>query len=371
MENIVSLLPAIIAIVLALITKETYFSLIIGIIIGGLLFASGDILLAGKTILFNESNGLIANLTNESHICILLFVVMLGIMVMLIRKSGAATAFARFTSKYIKSAAGAKLAAFLMGVLIFIDDGFNCLSVGTALSPVTDKYKISRSKLAYIIDSTAAPICIIAPISSWAAAVSYSLPSDYNVNGFTLFLHTIPYNLYAFGTLFLLIIVIVSNRDFGPMRALEEKALEGELGNETADKLSEDSEDKKGKAMDLIIPMLFLIVACITMMFAFGGGFSGASIKDAFANTNAAMALVSGSIITIIFMFAFYLIRGVMSLHEFMECIPAGWSAFVAPMIILVLAWTLSGMTSLLGAGQFIGNIMSMSAVCPFTANVF
>lgn len=357
-DQAISLLPALCAIVLVLITKETYLSLIIGIMIGGLLYASGNPVLAAKTIVFEENSGLIANISSTTHICIMVFVAVLGMIVMLIRESGGAAAFASYVSKHIKTSTGAKLAAFFIGLLIFVDDGFNCLAVGTAMRPVADKFKVSRAKLAYIIDSTAAPVCIIAPVSSWAAAVSYSLPQDSEINGFSLFLKTIPYNFYAIGTLFLVLVVILSNRDFRPMKDYEEHPetnsdIDGQILSESG---------KTGKPSDMIVPMLFLVAACITAMFITGGGLDGTSIKDAFANTDGAKSLVSGGLVTLCFMFVFYIARRTLTVHEFMECIPKGWAEFVAPMIILILAWTLSGITELLGASSYIQMIMNMSA---------
>ncbi|MBQ4293662.1 MAG: Na+/H+ antiporter NhaC family protein, partial [Lachnospiraceae bacterium] len=224
-----SLLPPLVAIVLALITKEVYFSLFLGIITGALLYANGNPLVAFKEMLFNEEGGLVASITNGSHARILIFCALLWMIVSIINRSGSARAFGKWAQKHIKSKTGAMLSTAFMGLIIFVDDGFNCMTVGSVMRPITDRFKVSRAKLAYILDSTAAPVCIIAPISCWAAAVSYSVPQEMGINGFDMFVQAIPYNLYALSTLFLLFLLIATKTDYGPMKKHEENAAKGDL----------------------------------------------------------------------------------------------------------------------------------------------
>ena len=351
-----SLLPPLIAIALALITKEVYSSLFLGIITGSLLYANGNFLKAWESMLYNEKGGLIPNLTDSSHIGILVFVVLLGSFVVLINKSNCTKAFAKFASKHIKTKVGAQIATIIMGLLIFVDDGFNCMSVGTIMRPITDKFGVSRSRLAYIIDSTAAPVCIIAPISSWAAAVSYSLPSDNNANGFVLFLKTIPYNIYAIITILMLFLFISNKITIGKMKN-DDLDLVKEKGSSQS-----DIYNKTQKTSNLLIPVIVLIISCIISMLYTGGFFDSKNIIDSFSNADSAKSLVYGSLFTIIFTFILYMARKVMSFSDFMNSFPEGFKSMCAPMIILIMAWNLSGMTNLLGASEFISKIMGQES---------
>lgn len=358
-----ALLPPVIAIILALITKEVYSSLFLGIVTGALLYSNGNLELAFNTILYNEEGGLVINLTDSSNASILTFVVLLAAITYLMNKAGGSAAFGVWAKKHIKSRVGAQLATMLLGVLIFVDDGFNCMTVGSVMRPITDRQNVSRSKLAYLIDSTAAPICIIAPISSWAAAVSYSVPEELGINGFQMFIRTIPYNLYALTTLFMMVVMIKMKLDYGPMRTHELNAMKGDLFSGA--KVSENDQEEtltQGKVIDLIVPVAVLLVSCIACMLYTGGFFSGVSLIDAFADANSAYAMVMGSMITLIVTFVFYLGRGVMSFKEFMESLPKGWGTMVGPMLILIMAWNLSGMTGLLGAKDFVREVVASSA---------
>ena len=360
-----SLLPPIVAIVLALITKEVYSALFVGVVVGAFLYAGGNAELALNTMLFHESAGLVSNIADSSHAGILVFVVMLATLVVLMNKSGGAAAFGRWADTHIKSPAGAQLATILLGVLIFVDDGFNCMTVGSVMRPITDGHRVSRAKLAYLIDSTAAPVCIIAPISVWAAAVTYAVPEGYAINGFQMFLRTIPYNLYALTTLFMVIIMAISGRDFGPMRLHEKNAREkGDLFT-TGERPYDETEKEVrsgGQISNLVIPVALLIIFSIIGMLYTGGFFSGEGLIDAFSNTDSARALVAGSLIAILATFWLYMNRGVVSFKDFMGAFPAGFRSMCAPMIILILSWNLSGVTSLLGAAPFIDRVVSGSA---------
>lgn len=352
----ISLLPPIITIVLALFTKEVYFSLIIGIFSGALLFTDGNFL-QSITTFFEIMAGKVGGNVN-----ILAFLVILGILVAAITRSGATRAYGEWARRVIsgkKSALG--LTAFL-GMLIFIDDYFNCLTVGTVMRPVTDKFKIAREKLAYIIDATAAPICIIAPVSSWAAAVGSSLPENSNVDGFALFLETIPFNLYAILTMAFMIFIIVSERDFATMgKAVKEFKIPTEY-KDTAE--TETNTGGNGKIIDLVLPLIVLIVACIYGMLYTGGINDGKSVADAFADCDAAAALALGSFIALIFIFLLYIPRGVIKFAEFCECFAQGFKAMVPAIFILCLAWTLSGIcgTDYLNLGGYVGQIVHDNA---------
>lgn len=364
-ESVWSLTPPVVAITLALITKEVYFSLFMGIVTGGLLYSGGNLELALNTILYSEEGGFVSNIASTQNASILVFVVLLGSLVAMMNKAGGSAAFGRWASKHIKSRVGAQLAAVLLGVLIFVDDGFNCMTVGSVVRPLTDRHRVSRAKLAYIIDTTAAPICIIAPISSWAAAVTYSVPADSGINGFTMFLRTIPYNLYALGSIVMLLLIVTLRLDYGPMRVHEENAMAGDLFT-TPDRPFSDADDEvpsdKGGVVDLVLPVAVLIISCIVGIIYTGGFFDGAGFIEAFADSNSAMGLVFGSLITVIFTFFLYMFRGVLSFREFMDCFPAGFRSMCAPMIILVMAWNLSGMTGLLGAASYIHDVVAGSA---------
>ena len=360
-----SLLPPVIAIVLALITKEVYSSLLLGIATGALLYANGNLELALNTMFFNEDGGMIGKLSDAGNVGILVFLVMLGILVALMNKAGGSAAFGRWASKHIHSRAGAQFATLLLGVMIFVDDYFNCLTVGSVMRPVTDRQNVSRAKLAYLIDATAAPVCIIAPVSSWAAAVTSSVPEGSGINGFTMFLRTIPYNYYAILTIIMCLFMIFTGTDFGTMKVHEANALNGDLYTTPDRPYGNDAEEEgsaNGTVADLIVPVLVLIAACILGMIYSGGFFEGVDFVTAFANCSASQGLVIGSSIALLFTFVFYGVRNVLPFQDFAACIPEGFKAMVSPMLILTMAWTLSGMTSLLGAKYYVADLLGNSA---------
>lgn len=348
-----SLLPPVITIVLALWTKEVYFSLLIGIFSGALLFTGGDFLQSINTF-FKILAGKVGDNVN-----ILAFLVILGILVAAITKSGATRAYGEWARRVIsgkKSALG--LTAFL-GILIFIDDYFNCLTVGTVMRPVTDKFKIARAKLAYIIDATAAPICIIAPVSSWAAAVGSSLPEESNIDGFALFLQTIPFNLYAILTVIFMAFIVISGRDFATMRkAVDESRDEVKIPAEYRDNVAEETNTGgNGKIIDLVLPLLVLIASCVYGMLYTGGIGEGKTVAEAFADCDASASLAMGGFISLIFIFLLYLPRGVIKFSEFCDSFAQGFKAMVPAVFILCLAWTLSGVcgTDYLNLGGYVG----------------
>lgn len=361
----ISLLPPVIAIVLALITKEVYSSLFIGIITGALLYSDFNLELAINTMFFNEDGGMITKLADSWNAGILVFLVLLGILVALMNHAGGSAAFGNWASKRIKTRIGAQIATIFLGVLIFVDDYFNCLTVGSVMRPVTDRHKVSRAKLAYLIDATAAPVCIIAPISSWAAAVTSSVPEDADINGFQTFIKTIPYNYYAILTLVMLFVLVIRRIDYGPMRKHELNAYKGDLFTTGDENIKDENARKistKGKVIDLVLPVLVLITACIMAMVYTGGILDGESFVNAFSGADASTALVMGGIIAVIFTFFFYLLRDVITFNDFMECVPAGFKAMISPILILTMAWTLSGMTNLLGAKVFVASLVEGSA---------
>lgn len=363
--TVFALLPPVIAIGLALITKEVYTSLLAGIITGGLLYSNFNLELMINTIFFQEDGGMVYKLADAWNVGILVFLVMLGILVSMLNKAGGSAAFGKWASKHIKTRIGAQISVMILGVLIFVDDYFNCLTVGSVMRPVTDRHKVSRAKLSYIIDATAAPVCIIAPISSWAAAVTSSVPEDSGINGFAVFLQTIPYNLYAILTLVMVLLVTVLRVDFGPMKKHEMNAIAGDLfttpgrpyeGNE------EEVINEKAHVLDLILPVAVLIASCIVAMVYTGGFFEGASFVDAFAASDASVGLVLGGAVTLVFTFIYYMMRDVLLFEEFAKCIPEGFQSMIAPILILTMAWTLSGMTNLLGAKYFVADLVANSA---------
>ena len=347
-----SLVPALVAICLALITKEVYSSLFVGIVMGALFFSNFSFVGTFNHII---KDGFVSVLSDSYNVGILIFLVLLGSMVSLMNKSGGSKAFGEWASKNIKSKSGSMLATMLLGVLIFIDDYFNCLTVGSVMRPVTDKQNISRAKLAYLIDATAAPICIIAPISSWAAAVSGFVEGE---NGLKLFISAIPYNYYALLTIGMMIMIILMNIDFGPMKKCEEDAKNGNIGVVSDLKGEDNKIVGNGKIVDLIIPIIILIILCTIGMIYSGGFFSGVSFIDAFANSDASIGLVIGSIFTYIITIIFYLIRKVLSFRECMETLVTGLKNMAAAILILTLAWTLKAMTDSLGAKDFVNNII-------------
>lgn len=353
-----ALVPPIVAIVLALITKEVYSSLFIGILVGGL-FYSGFSFEATLTHIFND--GFVSVLADSYNVGILIFLVILGAMVSLMNRAGGSAAFGHFAKKKIKSRAGAQLATIALGVLIFIDDYFNCLTVGSVMKPVTDEHKVSRAKLAYLIDATAAPVCIIAPISSWAAAVSGFVEGE---DGFSIFIRAIPYNFYAILTIIMMVSLVLMNVDFGPMKAHEANALKGDLFSIGEKNKGQEipAANPKGTIADLLIPIITLIICCVIGMIYTGGFFEGAGFVAAFSNSDASVGLALGSICAIIITIVVYLIRRVLSFTECMECFPDGFKAMVPAILILTFAWTLKAMTDSLGAAEFVAEAMKQSA---------
>ena len=358
-----ALVPPVVAIVLALLTKEVYSSLFIGILVGGL-FYSGFTFEGTMTHILQ--GGFVTVLADAYNVGILIFLVILGGMVCLMNAAGGSRAFGQWASKRIKTRVGAQLATILLGCLIFVDDYFNCLTVGSVMRPVTDKHNVSRAKLAYIIDSTAAPVCIIAPISSWAAAVTGFVPGE---DGFSVFINAIPYNFYALLTILMMLLLVFLGVDYGPMKTHEENAANGDLFT-TADRsfVTEDAKvSSKGSVLDLVIPIALLIICCVTGMiysggFFSGGFFSGAGFVEAFSNSDASVGLALGSIFALIITIAFYSIRKVLTFHDCMNCIPEGFKAMVPAIIILTFAWTLKAMTDSLGAAPYVAGLMETSA---------
>lgn len=356
-----ALLAPIIAIVLALITKEVYSSLVIGIIVGGVIYAGGNF---EGTIVHVLSDGFIANLADSYNMGILFFLVLLGALVAMMNKAGGSAAFGRWATAHIKSRVGAQLATIALGVLIFIDDYFNCLTVGSVMRPVTDNHKISRAKLSYIIDATAAPVCIIAPISSWAAAVAGFARGAGAENGISLFIQAIPYNFYALLTFVMMIFLAVTSFDFGPMKKHEDNAREtGDLFTSgTKQAVEEMAVNEKGRVCDLVVPIIILIISCVIGMIYSGGFFSGESFIDSFSNSDASVGLAYGAFVAIILTVVFYLIRRVLSFKSIMESLPEGFKAMVPAIMILACAWTLKAMTDSLGAKIFISQLIEGSA---------
>ena len=352
-----SLLPPIVAIGLALITKEVYSSLFVGILTGGIVYASASS--SGFSGMFTAvvQDGIIANLADSYNVGILVFLVVLGVIVVLMNKAGGSRAYGEWAAKHIKSRVGASIATFFLGVLIFVDDYFNCLTVGSVMRPVTDKHKVSRSKLAYLIDSTAAPVCIIAPISSWAAAVSGTVEG---VNGIRLFISTIPYNLYALLTLLMVIFVSFTNINYGPMKLHEDNAEKGDLFTTRSKVYDNDDEPAtaKGKVIDLILPVAILIILCVVGMIYTGGFFDGTDFINAFANCDAAYGLSLGSIGALIVIIGYFLCRKVLTFNDCMDSIALGFKQMVPAILILTFAWTLKTMTNLLDAGTFVSGIV-------------
>lgn len=358
-----SLLPPTIAIGLALMTKEVYSSLFIGILSGAVIaaisYGTGFEGFMGYVV----NDGLIKNVADSYNVGILIFLVVLGAIVVLMNKAGGSRAYGEWAAKHIKTRKGACISTFVLGALIFVDDYFNCLTVGSVMRPVTDKHKVSRSKLAYLIDATAAPICIIAPISSWAAAVSGTVEG---VNGIQLFISTIPYNLYALLTLIMVIFIALSGVDYGPMKTHELNAANGDLFTTRNSVYPKDDapSTSKGKVIDLILPVVLLICLCTLGMLYTGGLFKGENIMDAFANCDASYGLSLGSIGTLILVIGYYMLRGVLKFNECMDSIVAGFKQMVPAILILVFAWTLKTMTSTLGASEYVrGIVESATAV--------
>lgn len=352
-----ALLPPVVAIGLALITKEVYSSLFIGILVGGLLYSGFNF---EGTVLHVFEDGIVSVLSDSYNVGILVFLVILGAMVCLMNKAGGSAAFGRWAAKNIKSRVGAQMAAIVLGVLIFIDDYFNCLTVGSVMRPITDKHRVSRVKLAYVIDATAAPVCIIAPISSWAAAVSSYVPDG---QGLAVFIRAIPYNFYALFTIAMMIAMVLMKVEFGPMLKFERNAIKtGDLfsgSNPYAGLMEDDPDDTKGAVADLVLPIVVLIVACVTGMLYSGSFFDAASenylnIPGAFSSSDASIGLMLGSSFGLLFALIFYWVRRALTFKQMMECIPEGFKAMVPAIMILTFAWSLKAMTDSLGATPFV-----------------
>ena len=354
-----SLFPALVAIVLALITKEVYSSLFIGILVGGVLY-SGFSLTGVMNHVFVD--GMVGQLSEAWNVGILVFLVVLGCMVMLMNRAGGSAAFGRWAVTHVRTKLGAQLATMVLGLLIFIDDYFNCLTVGSVMRPLTDKHGISRQKLAYLIDATAAPICIIAPISSWAAAVTGSVDG---VNGLELFVKAIPFNFYAILTIVMMLVLSIGKYDYGPMKLAE---MSGKL-SKADDPIPESSmtgaEDQphppvsqKGKVIHLILPIIVLIVCCIIGMIYTGGFFEGASFSAAFGDSDASVGLMFGSVVALVITIVFYLCTRVLNFKECMNALPEGFKSMVPAILILTFAWTLKAMTSSLGSDIFVENFV-------------
>ncbi len=356
-----SLLAPVVAIALALITKEVYSSLVIGIIVGGLIYAGGNLEL---TLTHVVSDGFIANLADSYNMGIIFFLVILGALVAMMNKAGGSAAFGRWATSKIKTRVGAQCATIALGILIFIDDYFNCLTVGSVMRPVTDKHNISRAKLAYIIDATAAPVCIIAPISSWAAAVAGFANAAGAENGIALFIEAIPYNFYALLTILMMFFLAFTNVDYGPMAVHEKNATEnGDLFTSgTKPAVESMYVNPKGKVCDLLFPIIVLIICCIIGMIYSGGFFSGVDFVTAFSNSDASVGLALGSFVAIIIAVVYYIIRRVIPFKELMASLPTGFQAMVPAILILSCAWTLKSMTDSLGAKIFISQLVEGSA---------
>ncbi len=354
-----ALIPPVVAIALALVTKEVYSSLFVGILIGGL-FYSGFTFETTITHVFQD--GIVGVLSDSYNVGILVFLVVLGVMVCLMNKAGGSAAFGRWASVHIKSRAGAQLATILLGVLIFIDDYFNCLTVGSVMRPVTDKHNISRAKLSYLIDATAAPICIIAPISSWAAAVTGFVEGE---DGFSIFIRAIPFNYYAILTIVMMVTIVIMKIDYGPMKLHETNALSGDLYT-TPDRpyanAEEDVDESKGTVVDLAFPIVVLIVCCVIGMIYTGGFFGGAGFVEAFSNSDASVGLMLGSFFALVITIVFYAVRKVLKFSESMACVPDGFKAMVPAILILTFAWTLKAMTDSLGAAEYVAGVMESAS---------
>ena len=361
-QTIWSLLPPVIAIGLALITKEVYSSLFIGILAGGLMYSGFSF---EGTMQHVFVDGMIGQLSDSWNVGILVFLVVLGAMVILMNRAGGSAAFGRWAADHVKTRVGAQFATVVLGCLIFIDDYFNCLTVGSVMRPLTDKNNISRAKLAYLIDATAAPVCIIAPISSWAAAVSGFVDG---ANGLTLFVKSIPYNFYALLTIVMMLGLAVMNFDFGPMKKAEQQALESSGENDIhasltgADPAPEDKISAKGTVLHLVAPIVVLIIACVIGMIYTGGFFSGESFINAFAGSDASVGLVFGAVVALVLTIIFYLATRVLSFRECMTAIPEGFKSMVPAILILTFAWTLKSMTDSLGAAEYVAGIVENSA---------
>lgn len=351
-----SILPPIIAIVLALITKEVYSSLFIGVLTGAVIYAGPSLSGVLNHLLLD---GIIASLSDSYNMGIIVFLVILGMLVAMMNKSGGSKAFGRWAASKVKSRKAAQFSTIGLGCLIFVDDYFNCLTVGSVMKPLTDRFKISRAKLAYLIDATAAPVCIIAPISSWAAAVSGFVEGE---NGFTVFIRAIPYNFYALLTIAMMIVLVSMEFDYGKMAKYEMNAIEnGDLftTGEAAGSLPEDEGSEQGIVADLLVPVITLIICCVIGMIYSGGFFSGETFVNAFANCDASVGLSLGSIVALVITIIYYICRRTIKFAECMECVPEGLRQMASPILVLTLAWSLKAMADSLGLAEFVANLVS------------
>lgn len=357
-ETVWSVLPPVITIVLALATKEVYMSLLIGIFSGALLYAEFDVMSAIMTMFEVMSDKIGGNIN------ILVFLVILGILVAAISRSGATKAYGEWAASNIKGGRSSMLLTAILGVVIFIDDYFNCLTVGTVMRPITDKFKVSRAKLAYIIDATAAPVCILAPVSSWAAAVGSSLPENSGIDGFNLFLQTIPFNLYAWMTILFMLFIIWSRRDVFAMARYVKKNQEKFIVPDEYRDSEEVGPAGSGRIIDLVLPLVVLIAACVYGMLYTGGIYDGVGVQEAFANCDSSKSLVFGSFVAFVFTAFLYLPRRVISFGSFCETFAQGFKAMTPANLILCFAWTLSGICSdkYLNLGGYVGNLVSANA---------
>ncbi len=352
-----SLVPPLLAIVLALVTKEVYSSLFIGVAMGALLYTG-----------FHPWNAFVAFfdiMKNSMNLNILIFDVLLGMIIVLMSKSGGSAAYGKWAGIKIKSKKSAMLATTGLGVLIFVDDYFNCLTVGSVMRPVTDRFKVSRAKLAYIIDATAAPVCIIAPISSWAAAVNSYVPEDAGISGFQLFLRTIPYNLYAILTLLMVFTIILTGLDFGLMKKHEKNAAAGDLftsGGEEFDQVKEEEISSNGKVIDLVLPVLVLIGTAIGAMIYTGFLGGATDVVTAFSGCDAETSLIFATLITVMFMLVLYLPRKVITFKGFMDSFVEGFKMMIPAIGILIFAWSLKGMGDALEIASFVENLVGSNA---------
>ena len=368
-----AVLPPLIAIVLALITKEVYSSLFLGVLVGAVLFAGADFDGVVNHVL---QDGLIASLTDGWNVGILIFLVILGIIVALMNLSGGSKAFGAWALRRVRTRVAAEVATVLLGIVIFVDDYFNCLTVGSVMKPVTDEFKVSRAKLAYIIDATAAPVCIIAPVSSWAAAVSSFAGEG---EGIALFIRCIPYNFYALFTLVMMFALIFMKFDYANMTQYERNAIEnGDLftiedaNAATADAAEQGSD--KGTVLDLVLPVIVLVISCVLGMVYTGGFFDGAGFVTAFSDSDASIGLSMGALVALVIIIAYYTIRRTISFNDCMSCIPEGMKAMVPPILVLTLAWSLKAMTDSLGLADFVSGLvegMSGAAVGVIPAALF
>ena len=354
-----ALVPPVVAIGLALITKEVYSSLFIGVLMGGILY-SGFSFEGTITHIFED--GMINVLSDSYNVGILIFLVILGTMVCLMNRAGGSAAFGQFAADHIKGRVGAELATILLGCLIFIDDYFNCLTVGSVMRPVTDKFKVSRAKLAYLIDATAAPICIIAPISSWAAAVTGFVEGE---DGFSIFVRAIPYNFYAILTIVMMIGMVLLRTEFGSMKFHEKNALKGDLYTTPGRPYDTEKQPEvsvRGTVLDLLIPIISLIICCMVGMLYTGGFFSGEDFVSAFSQSDASLGLTMGSFFGLLITIGLYQVRRVLKFSECMACIPEGFKSMVPAIMILSFAWTLKAMTDSLGADVYVATVVASSA---------